>query len=82
MHQWGILEGDLHETFARSSGPGGQNVNKTSTCVVLLHVPTGIQVKCQIERSQRLNRLQARWLLLEKIEKISRQERLRILREK
>ena len=82
MRRLKVLEEDLCETFVRSSGPGGQNVNKTSTCVVLRHVPTGIQVKCQTERSQRLNRLQARWLLVERIEKIREASELRILREK
>lgn len=82
MRRLKVLEEDLCETFVRSSGPGGQNVNKTSTCVVLRHVPTGIQVKCQTERSQRLNRLQARWLLVERIEKSREASELRILREK
>lgn len=55
-----LTEGDLHESFVRSSGPGGQHVNKTATCVVLLHRPTGLQVKCQESRSQLLNRYYAR----------------------
>lgn len=55
---------DVIESYVRSSGPGGQNVNKTSTCVVLLHCPTGIRVKCQQTRSQYVNREKA-WLLLE-----------------
>lgn len=62
-----IFEEDIIEKFIRSQGPGGQNVNKTSTCVYLKHIPTGIEVKCQKERSQILNRYLARQLLLEKI---------------
>jgi protein subunit release factor B len=54
----------------RSSGPGGQKVNKTSSCVYLKHLPTGIEVKCQKERSQVLNRYLARKLLADKIEKL------------
>jgi len=63
-----IFEKDIDETFIRSSGPGGQNVNKVATCVVLHHIPTGIQVKGQEERSQGLNRYLARCRLIEKIE--------------
>lgn len=70
----GVREADLDETFVRSSGPGGQNVNKTATCVVLLHRPTGIQVKCQASRQQGLNRFLARHLLLAKIENLRRQK--------
>ena len=69
MKKLGIKGTDLEEKFVRSSGSGGQNVNKVSTCVVLKHVPTGIIVKCQKERSQALNRFLARRILLEKIEK-------------
>ncbi len=65
----GIREEDLEETFVRSSGRGGQNVNKVSTCVVLVHRPTGTRVKCQIERSQALNRFLARSLLAGRIER-------------
>ncbi len=68
MSRFGIRETDIVETFIRSAGPGGQNVNKTSTCVYLKHLPTGIEVKCQQERSQALNRYLARELLLKKIE--------------
>lgn len=63
-----IRESDLVEKFIRSQGPGGQNVNKTSTCVYLKHLPSGIEVKCQQERSQALNRYRARAGLLKKIE--------------
>ena len=70
MERLGVLESDLRETFIRSSGPGGQKVNKTSSCVFLVHLPTGLSVKCQQERSQALNRFLARRILLDRIEKI------------
>ena len=68
MAALGVRESDLEETFVHSGGHGGQNVNKTSTCVMLLHRPTGVQVKCQATRQQGLNRFLARRLLLDKIE--------------
>lgn len=64
----GVTEADIEESFVRSGGHGGQNVNKTSTCVMLVHRPTGLQVKCQETRQQGLNRFIARRLLLDKIE--------------
>ncbi len=64
----GVTEADIEESFVRSGGHGGQNVNKTSTCVMLVHRPTGLQVKCQETRQQGLNRFSARRLLLDKIE--------------
>jgi protein subunit release factor B len=68
MAALGVREADLEEIFVRSGGHGGQNVNKTSTCVMLLHRPTGLQVKCQSTRQQGSNRFLARHLLLDKIE--------------
>src|SRR5258706_6625133 len=64
-----VSEADIQETFVRSGGHGGQNVNKSSTCVMLLHRPTGLQVKCQTSRQQGLNRFLARRLLLDKIQR-------------
>jgi len=70
MERLGIREEEFRETFIRSSGPGGQKVNKTSSCVYLVHLPTGLSVKCQQERSQSLNRFLARRLLLDRIERL------------
>jgi protein subunit release factor B len=64
----GIRDEDLDEQFVRSGGKGGQNVNKVSTCVVLVHLPSGTRIKCQQERSQGLNRYLARKLLADKLE--------------
>ena len=69
MRRLGIREEDIEESFVRSRGHGGQNVNKVATCVVLIHRPTGTIVKCQRERSQALNRFHARQLLADKIER-------------
>jgi protein subunit release factor B len=68
MTRLGVREEDIVERFIRAQGPGGQNVNKVSTCVYLLHLLTGIEVKCQKERSQAQNRYRARQILLKKIE--------------
>jgi len=82
MRKLGIREEDLIEKFVRSGGKGGQNVNKVSTLVYLKHVPTGIEVKCQRERQQSINRFLARRILAEKIESmilgIKSKERQRI----
>jgi len=63
----GLRKQDIVEKFIRSAGKGGQNVNKTSTCVYLKHLPTGIEVKYQKERSQAMNRVAALGLLAQKI---------------
>lgn len=68
MKELGVTEEDIDETFVRSSGPGGQSVNKTSTCVMIKHIPTGIVVKSQEARSQALNRFLARRMLVSRIE--------------
>lgn len=68
MKRLGIREEDLDEKFIRSSGKGGQKVNKVSSCVYLKHKLTGLEVKCQDERSQALNRFLARRRLAGKIE--------------
>ncbi len=97
MEELGIAEVDLVERFIRGSGAGGQKINKTSSCVHLQHTPSGVEVRCQKERSQALNRFFARRDLCEKfeekllgkaskrqqeIEKIKRQKRRRSRRSK
>src|SRR5882762_9030585 len=97
MQKLGIQESDLVEKFILGSGSGGQKINKTSSCVYLKHVPTGIEVKCQQDRSRDMNRFFARRKLCEeleervegiksakrqKIEKIKRQKRRRSRRSK
>lgn len=79
MAALGVREADLDESFVRSGGHGGQNVNKVATCVVLVHRPTGIQVKCQDTRHQGRNRFLARQWLLDKLE-ARRQEHARAVR--
>ena len=68
MAALGVREADIEESFVRSGGHGGQNVNKTSTCVMLRHAPTELRVKCQTTRQQGMNRFIARRMLLDKIE--------------
>jgi len=97
MATLGVSEDDFDEQFVRASGPGGQKVNKTASCVVLKHIPTGLQVKCMDSRSRELNRFLARRRLVDKIaamiddglseekkriEKIRRQKRKRSKRAK
>ena len=89
MKDLGISEADLIEQFILSSGRGGQKVNKTSSCVYLKHIPSGIEVKCLQERSQSLNRYRARQLLCDKLEEKlfekkskAQQEREKIRRQK
>lgn len=97
MAALGLREADLEESFVRGSGAGGQKVNKTSSCVVLRHRPTGIEVRCQRERSQVMNRFFARRELCDRIderrrgaasarqqaiEKVRRQKRRRSRRQK
>lgn len=71
MEQLGVSEQDLEERFVHASGRGGQHVNKSSSCVYLKHLPSGLEVKCMESRSQSLNRFLARRYLLEKIEGLS-----------
>jgi protein subunit release factor B len=68
MQKCNVSESDLEERFVRSQGAGGQKVNKTSTCVHLTHLPTGLSVKMQKSRSQGLNRYYARRRLCEMLE--------------
>ena len=97
MTRFGIFEKDLIERFIRSSGPGGQNVNKVETGVYLRHIPSGVEIKCTAERSQALNRYRARKILAmrmetlilgresterKRVEKIRRQKRKRSRRAK
>ncbi len=97
MEKYGVRESDLNEKFIRGSGAGGQKINKTSSCVQLMHLPTRLEVRCQQSRSQALNRFYARRLLVAKIagqiegkksaeeqrrEKIRRQKRRRSKRAK
>ena len=97
MDALGIHEADIAEKFTQGSGPGGQKINKTASCVFISHAPSGIGVKCQRTRSLSLNRYHARWELCERIaeriegeisrrqqeeEKIRRQKRRRSRRQK
>jgi peptide chain release factor len=75
LESLGVREGDLLEKFILGSGSGGQKINKTSSCVYLKHLPTGLEVKCQQDRSREMNRYLARKELCEKIEEIRFQEK-------
>lgn len=77
MKQLGVREEDLIERFILGSGRGGQKLQKTSSCVYLKHIPTGIEVKCQKERSQEANRYYARMELCDRIEEMRTQEKLK-----
>ncbi len=92
-----LCEDDIEESYIRGSGSGGQKINKTSSCVRLIHKPTGTQIRCQETRSREANRMLARRMLAEKlleaqksaesariqeIEKIRRQKRRRSRRQK
>lgn len=70
MERLKIYEEDLKESFVLGSGKGGQKIQKTSSCVVLLHLPTHIQVRCSKERSQSTNRYLARKMLCDKIKEV------------
>lgn len=71
MVSLGIYPSDLTEKFIRGSGAGGQKINKTSNCVFLKHEPSGIAIKCQIERSREMNRFLARRELCEQFDAIA-----------
>jgi protein subunit release factor B len=74
MDELGIFDQDLIEKFILGSGKGGQKVNKSSTCVYLKHLPTGLEVKCQMDRSREMNRFLARRELCDKLEAIINKE--------
>jgi len=75
MERLGIKEADLVEKFILGSGSGGQKINKTSSCVYLKHLPSGIEVKCQRDRSREMNRFFARRELCDKLEEALFQEK-------
>ena len=70
MATLGIREEDLLEKFVRGSGSGGQKINKTSNCVFLKHLPTGVCIKCQVDRSREMNRFLARRELCDQLDAI------------
>ena len=81
MRRLGLKDSDFEESFVRSGGAGGQNVNKVSSCVVLVHRPSGLSVKCQRERSQALNRFLAKRQMVEMLEAKARGEASRKVHE-
>ncbi|MBJ7424484.1 MAG: peptide chain release factor-like protein [Akkermansiaceae bacterium] len=70
MEALGITAADLLEKFVRGSGAGGQKINKTSSCVFLKHLPTGLCIKCQLDRSREMNRFLAKRELCDQLESI------------
>lgn len=76
MERLGLREEDLEESFILGAGPGGQKINKTASTVVLRHSPSGLEVRCQRERSQSANRLRARVELCERLEAARREAKL------
>ncbi len=81
MAALGVSRADLRETFIRGSGKGGQKINKTSSCVCLKHLPSGVVVKCQAVRSRELNRFLARREMVETLEAIREGRRVALIRE-
>ncbi|MEQ1750046.1 MAG: peptide chain release factor-like protein [Prosthecobacter sp.] len=82
MKKLRLREEDLQEDFIRGSGPGGQKVNKTSSTVVLRHIPTGVEIRCQRERSQVMNRHWARVELCDRLETILNEAKLAVQNER
>lgn len=70
-----LNKNEVVKSYIRSSGPGGQNVNKTSSCVQLTHIPTGIQVKSQETRDQYKNEIRAWKILTDKLKSIEEKKR-------
>lgn len=77
-----VFEKDIKEDFVTSPGPGGQNVNKVATCVVLKHMPSGLVIKCHECRTQLANRILARELLVKRFEFQIRKKKQEVLQQK